>query len=271
MVNYKIKFDIGIDTNFDGHCDLCGRFVDNYGHHRAIQVFDYKDEPCDLVYDKMDRKIDKLCIDDLMCDYYVKNPYSDYTNISSFPRSLILNYTRDDVNNPYGGKNLNSFLCFYIVPKNIDPISLLTNAFQMNIEIGHFVLKNTLVTYRGLSFSSFNDYIQMLDAAYNSINQGKIYKFFEKGFTSTTLDISYAKALSESQSSKYRVLFAYVNLPGSKAMPLSSEFGTTTNDLEKEMLLKFGKDFTIASMQRYRRKGITYYRGIIINSEEDLK
>lgn len=60
-----------------------------------------------------------------------------------------------------------------------------------------------------------------------------------------------------------------VILPGAKAMPLSKEFGTTENEMEQEILLKCLHTFYICSLQRYKIGREIYYRGILINTEEE--
>jgi len=263
----KINWENGIDNNFDGHCDLCGRFVDKYGHHRAVRIFDFKSEEINLNHNELDIVNDSYSTERFIKEYIKNDPYNKYQNMTYKYWPYILEYAKN-TNNPFSSKCLNAFLRYDIVPKNIDVLKLINRPLEMNCAIGQFVVKNTFVTYRGLSFEKECDFTKMLDEAYKTIKNGKLFVYEEFGFTSTTRDLEYARMLSKRTNSKVHILFAYVNLPNSKAMPLSKENETTNKDWEKEILLKCLHKFYICSIQRYKVSDDIYYRGIIINTEE---
>ncbi len=260
------KEEFGIDENFDGHCDLCGRFVDRYGHHRARMVFDRDSaEQLDPSFLSLDDEVENMDTESFVDMYFSGRPYDSYRNGSYVYWPLIRKYTEDDTRDPYGRKAINEMLRFKGEIKNANPLDLIQIALKMNIAIDKFEVKKSFVTYRGMHFADRNNqFVEMLDVAYASLKKGEPFQFEDDGFVSTSRRMEYANRFSFGQNDCVQVLLAYVIQPGSKAMPLCVSMETTVKEYEKEVLLKFGGKYTVVGLERYRIDNQVIYKGIVL-------
>lgn len=261
------KIDYGVDINKDGHCDNCGWFVDQYGAHRARLIFEHSNEDFNIDWINQDIYVDSLSVDDLIRVYYDGEPYKEYNP----SWNLIKTYSLNDVNNPYSCPSINSYLRFGRILNDAEPQQIIKIASLMNEAIDRFVLKKTLVTYRGMSFNRDDSFVTMLDTALVKLETQRVYPFVDKGFVSTSLSLDYAKTFLQKSKKDVLVLCSFINLLGSNTMPLSKKRGTTTNSFENEVLLKNNQKFYICGVQKYSNSNKIYYKVIIINSKEDIE
>ena len=260
------KIDYGVDLNKDGHCDNCGWFVDQYGVHRARLIFEHTNEDFDVDWVDKDTHVESLSVDDLVSEYYDGEPYKEYNP----SWDLIKTYSLNDVNNLYSCPSINNYLRFGRILNNADTQQIIKIAALMNEAIDRFVLKKTLVTYRGMSFNRDDSFVAMLDTAFVKLETQKVYPFVDKGFVSTSLSLEHAVTIAVSEK-EVQVICSIINLPGSKAMPLSEKNNTTANDDEKEILLRSFEKYYICGVQKYSISNKIYYKVIIINSKEDIE
>ena len=264
--------DLGFDKNFDGHCDICGRFVDRYGHHRARMVFDRDTlESFDPAYLDLDVEYESVDTRVFVDKHFKGRPYDTYKNSSYIYWPLIKKYTEDDPDDPYGRKAINDMLRFDRVPDKVNPFDILQIVFKMNAAIDRFEVNKAFVVFRGMHFANRdNQFVKMLDEAYDSLKGERPYPFFDKGFVSTSRRIEYAARFSKGQNDCVQVLLAYIIQPGAKAMPLSGEASTTAKEYEKEVLLKAGEKYFLTGLERYRVDNKFVYKGIVVVSKEEL-
>ncbi len=264
------NIDFGFDLNNDGHCDKCGCFVDNYGHHRARMVFQYLKEQIYPGWIEEDHRIETLSFESFVSEFFEGNPYNMYTNQTFKLWPLILRYSLNDPDDPLSCRGLNDFLRYEKIHPNSDVIELMDVALCMNLVISKFKLKKNLITFRGMAFNKNDNFVKMLDNAYIHLQENKYFLFVDNGFVSTTKDIDYAKSFISKSNKDVCVLCSYISLAGAYCMPLSKEWGTTKNDFEQEVLFKSMQEYYICAIQKYKIGTKQYYNCIIINTKEKL-
>ncbi len=257
--------DSGVDNNNDGHCDLCGEFVDDGGKHKP------RIKEANKIYvDSFASDTDQFNIELFIKDYYSKDiPYFDYEINRNYKEryKLIKNYTKNDVNDPFGCKAINQFLRNDILEDKRNITKMIEIINEMDETISRFIVKKPLCTNRGMTFNNLdNPFIKTLNNAYIRLNILKedYYLFRDNGYVSTSRSKEYAKTFAvPKENDKAVCLFRYLIPTGSKAMPLSTMYDTTMSDIEKEVLLESGNDYKIIEIDKKTINGIIYYEGII--------
>lgn len=248
---------LGSDANHDRHCDLCGRFVDARGHHKAAFVFTFaKDiertgEYYDIVFDG-----DILTTKQFIEKYYKGQPYNILENDTHWDWWMISEYTENDGNNPFSSPSINRYL------RNNESWNddIEERVFRINNCIDKFELKEDLVLYRGFSVDSNSEFAHTLEKAYHYTHEYKEpYEFIDMGFLSTTRDPFYAKRLSRKGEGDVKVYCSIAAKKGTRCMPLNTRYGTTINNIEKEVLFKAFRKDKIMGIEMYKIGNITYY------------
>lgn len=260
-----MNYENGIDLNFDGHCDLCGKFVDSYGHHKACAVFDKYIEKFDISHFEIDFNFNKLDNYEITNRYFISNPYRNRNGYyGSRYWSDVENYTSPEIYDPYSGISINKFLRDSITPENKTIREMYEKVIHIDTAIDDFVLKSRLVTYRGFSIDKDSSLCKTFDEAYEDLNNGDTLYFQDKGFVSTTTSINYARHRSELGNGNAKIKMAIILEPGQKCMPLVKKFHTTYDDKEREFLLQSNQFYEIISVERYQISSTYYYNVVVI-------
>ena len=260
-----MKLDSGIDLNFDGHCDLCGKFVDSYGHHKVAEIFDNYYERVDFAHLDADNIFNKWDNYEIANRYYAVNPYR---NPKSFYGSRywhdVKDYTSPEVADPNSGISINNFLRFEKLSYGATVEGTYERAIHIDMAIDDFELRTGLIAYRGFSIDRDSELCKTFDKAFINLSEGKTTFFIDKGFVSTTTSIEYARFRCKIGDGDVKIKMAVIMEKGQKAMPLVKRFGTTFNDKEKEILLQSNQAFEIISIERYKVDKNYYYNVVAI-------
>ncbi len=259
-----MNYENGVDLNFDGHCDLCGKFVDKYGHHRVSAVFDDVTEKFELWFIDFDNEYEKMDNYDLTNKYFAANPYRNPKSYyGSRFWSEVQDYTSAEVASLTSAISINKFLRDGVLTYGQTMDNVYEKTIHIEMAIDDFELRTTLVTYRGISVNSDSPICDTLNRAYTSLKEGKTFDYVDKGLVSTTTSIEYATARTKSPGN-VKIKMAIIMHKGQKCMPLVKRFGTTYDDREKEVLIKSNQMFEIISVQRYKKNTFYYYNVVML-------
>lgn len=256
------------DIHNDRHLDLSKGYVDNNNHYKAAYIFKFVKE------NQNNENINNIVYKDAYSSnktflerYFLGSPYSKNNSNDIIDTQYIFSeYMANDISNPFSSLNLNKYLRNYGGWKN----DVEERIFRLNSFIERFPLKEDLVVYRGFTLNSNSDLAHDLDQAYKYIYENhEPYGFVDMGFLSTTRDPMYAHFLAEYGNGNISVYMSIIAKKGVRCIPLCSEYGTTMNDMEKEIVFHAFSKYKIVGIERYEFLKRLHY-DIILLAEPSL-
>lgn len=237
-------FENGIDLNKDGHCDLCGKFVDIDGHHNLNN--DFKTQIANIV-STQENINDKL-------DYTSKYLMSRESSIA------VKKYATNDLNNIDSSIYINLYLrdMYDFSQKSRifldETISKLDKAFQ-------YTVKEQFYVYRGISINrNCSLYKQLINIQTNGLTFANDL-IGEKGYLSTSINhktaIDYLKAsIKNHEVGVFMKLMAGKN---TKCVPLFFFDELVSNPWDKEVLFPRSSQIYIIKCYHYKTKNKEYF------------
>lgn len=141
----------GIDNNKDGHCDRCGKFVDNNGHHnidnfglKDIEIYKNFDIDNAIKFYNEEKNIGKLF-------NYI---YGSLDNTNTLKQEVLIyssyfrNYTLNNYSK-YSSKTMNKFLRTGIIPEKYNALDIKKRVERMEYLINKAKLSNPIVLLEG--------------------------------------------------------------------------------------------------------------------------
>lgn len=206
----KDTIHINSDINKDGHCDICGKFVDSNGSHGAS----FRNEITRFVLN----------------DKYYGESYFYMFPLSDEEKTALFNYCTNDKDNILSSPNINGYLRSIQNYSFSDERSILNNVLLIdNVFIKNFNYQKMRV-FRGFSVESIDKFNKI-------IRNDDIECLLDEAFLSTSSN--YETATKYCLNNAYGNVHIFLDItinPFTKCMPIKKYEKLVTYTLDNEIL-----------------------------------